>query len=117
MIEFIRYMSSLHDAIYCFGEYVPPKNPFVNYFPQANKKDLPEFVGMWDDIKTQEYKVFDNKTDKLLYHLIWKKGKDGYIYLWDKLKKKKWTDNKFTFKCLDNDFVFKEGSKWQIHKI
>lgn len=111
MNEFTRYMLPLHDAIYCFGEYKPPKNPFVNYFPQADKKDLPEFVGMWYNIKTQEYKLFDNKTNKLLHHLIWEKGKDGYVYLWDKLKKKKWTDSKFKFRCLDNEFVFKEDVK------
>ena len=112
MKEYILQALGLNNTVICFGQYLPPQKPSVNYFP-FEKTGLPdiEFVGEWDDIKNIEYSIYDNKTNKLLNHLVLKKDKNGYIYIWDKHKKKKWKDPNYKYKCFEDGFIFREGVK------
>lgn len=112
MKKYILQALGLDNTPLCFGTYLQPPHPAINYFPfeKTGLLDI-EFFGEWDFIKKTEYRIFDNKSNKLLNHLVWKKGKDGYIYLWDKLKKKKWTDPNYRFKCFEDGFIFRECLK------
>lgn len=111
MKEYIREALGLNWSPICFGTYLPPPNPTINYFPFEKTELQVEFMGEWDDVKHIEYRISDTKNHKFIHHLVWKKGKDGYVYLWDKATKKKWTDPNYRFKCSEDGFILRECLK------
>ena len=88
--------------------YVPPKSPAVNYFP-FETPDLSEVViaGEWEPTKFVEIKKFEN--DKLIHNYVWKKDKNGYLYVYDKITKKKYHDSKYKYKVMEESgFIVRE---------
>ena len=90
----------------CFGNYLPPPNPAVNYFPFDIPK-LPDiqYVGEWDDFIKEFKRIGD---DGMKHHYICKKDKNGYLYYYDKITKKRYHDPFFKYKVFEDGMVFRE---------
>lgn len=91
--------------------YVPPEGPAVNYFPLITPELSPiDIVGEWDQSKWVEVKQYEN--DKLIHHYVWRKDKNGYLYAYDKITKKKYHDSKYKYKVLEESgFIVRENKQ------
>ena len=110
MSKQIRHALGLEKRLYCFEHYSPPLSPVIKYFP-FDKKDLREveIVGEWGPTRVIEMKEFDKDT--LIHHYIWGKDKKGYLYVYDKVTKKRYHDPKYKYKVYESGFIVREKIK------
>ena len=95
-------------GLYCFGEYLPPFKPAIDYFPLITPELSPiDIVGEWDQSKWVEVKQY--KKDKLIHHYVWRKDKNGYLYAYDKITKKKYHDPKYKYRVYESGFIVREN--------
>ena len=99
--ELLRHALGLEKQLYCFGDYLQPLNPVINYFPFECQK-LPDiqYVGEWDDL----IKKFNTRG----HYFILKKDKNGYLYYYDKITKKRFKDPYYKYKVFEDGMIFRE---------
>lgn len=104
MKEFIRQVLGLDNQLYCFGTYLPPSNPTINYFPfECHKLPDIQYVVEWDDL----IKEFNTRG----HCFILKKDKNGYLYYYDKVTKKRYQDPYYKYKVFEDGMIFREKKK------
>lgn len=104
MKKYILQALGLNNTPLCFGQYLPPPNPAINYFPFECQK-LPDiqYVGEWDDL----IKEFNTRG----HYFILKKDKNGYLYYYDKVTKKRYNDPYYKYKVFEDGSIFRECVK------
>lgn len=104
MSEEIKQALGLEKQLYCFDDYLPPLNSAINYFPFDIPK-LPDiqYVGEWCDL----IKEFNTRG----HYFIAKKDKNGYLYYYDKVTKKKFQDPYYKYKVFEDGMIFREKKK------